>query len=114
MPGSIQVPPSGTPVILMRDCQTTGGYPKIGTVISADLDRLAQMRPGEAVRLEAVSRDTALAALAGARAAINGLRPDPAVAARCRVSSEVAVASDKVFVSEDPVGVLLQLSPQLR
>ena len=79
VPCSIQVPPSGTPVILMRDCQTTGGYPKIGTVISADLDRLAQMRPGEAVRLEAVSRDTALAALAGARAAINGLRPDPAV-----------------------------------
>ena len=79
VPGSIQVPPSGTPVILMRDCQTTGGYPKIGTVISADLDRLAQMRPGEAVRLEAVSRDIALTALAGARAAIDGLRPDPAL-----------------------------------
>ena len=41
--GTIQIPPSGQPIILMADCQTTGGYPKIGQVISADLPRLAQM-----------------------------------------------------------------------
>ncbi|GJE16560.1 5-oxoprolinase subunit C family protein [Methylobacterium marchantiae] len=52
--GSIQVPGHGRPIVLMADRQTTGGYPKIATVVSADLRRLAQRRPGEAVRFEAV------------------------------------------------------------
>jgi len=39
----IQVPPSGQPIVLMADAQTTGGYPKIGTVILADQWRLAQI-----------------------------------------------------------------------
>ncbi|VVD67147.1 allophanate hydrolase [Pandoraea iniqua] len=46
LPGVIQVPPSGQPIILLADAQTTGGYPKIGTVISADLWRLGQARLG--------------------------------------------------------------------
>jgi biotin-dependent carboxylase-like uncharacterized protein len=46
LPGVIQVPPSGQPIILVADAQTTGGYPKIGTVISADLWRLGQARLG--------------------------------------------------------------------
>ena len=45
--GHIQVPGSGQPIVLMRDRQTAGGYPKIATVISADLARFAQMRPGD-------------------------------------------------------------------
>ncbi len=57
--GSIQVPGSGQPIILLADCQTIGGYPKIGTVISADLPRLAQMKPGDTIRFAAV--DAALA-----------------------------------------------------
>lgn len=44
--GTIQVPSNGQPIILMADRQTTGGYPKIGQVISADLSSLAQLRPG--------------------------------------------------------------------
>ncbi|WP_262030010.1 biotin-dependent carboxyltransferase family protein [Microvirga sp. Mcv34] len=60
--GHIQVPGSGQPIVLMRDRQTAGGYPKIATVISADLARLAQMRPGTEVRFRAVERDEALAA----------------------------------------------------
>ena len=44
--GDIQIMGDGTPIVLMRDHQPTGGYPRIATVISADLDRLAQMRPG--------------------------------------------------------------------
>ena len=52
--GSIQVPGSGQPIVLLADRQTTGGYPKIATVISADLRRIAQRRPGERVRFEAV------------------------------------------------------------
>ncbi|HVX81195.1 MAG TPA: biotin-dependent carboxyltransferase family protein [Devosiaceae bacterium] len=44
--GDIQILGDGTPIVLMRDHQPTGGYPRIGTVIDADLDRFAQMRPG--------------------------------------------------------------------
>jgi len=44
--GDIQIIGDGTPIVLMRDHQPTGGYPRIGTVISADLDRFAQLRPG--------------------------------------------------------------------
>ena len=66
--GSVQVPGSGRPIILLADRQTTGGYPKIATVVSADLRRVAQRRPGEAVRFEAV--DVAMAVrLARERAA---------------------------------------------
>lgn len=43
-PGVIQVPPAGQPIILMADAQTTGGYPKIGVVITADISKLAQLR----------------------------------------------------------------------
>ncbi len=57
--GSVQVPGSGRPIVLLADRQTTGGYPKIATVISADLRRIAQRRPGETVRFEAVDLATA-------------------------------------------------------
>lgn len=43
--GGIQIPPNGQPIILMADRQTTGGYPRIGTVISSDLSKLAQLVP---------------------------------------------------------------------
>jgi 5-oxoprolinase (ATP-hydrolysing) subunit C len=60
--GHIQVPGSGQPIVLMRDRQTAGGYPKIATVISADLARLAQMRSGAGLRFKAVEREEAVAA----------------------------------------------------
>lgn len=63
MPGTIQVPPNGKPIVLLADAQTTGGYPKIGMVISADLWRLGQARLGSAVRFVECSRDEALEAL---------------------------------------------------
>jgi antagonist of KipI len=50
--GTIQVPPSGQPVILMADHPTTGGYPIIGQVCSADLPRLAQARPGDTIQFD--------------------------------------------------------------
>jgi len=78
LPGSIQVPPSGRLIVLMRDCQTTGGYPKIATVISADLDRLAQMQAGAAFTLALVDRDTAVQAAARFSATIAGMVPRPA------------------------------------
>lgn len=45
--GSVQVPPDGKPIVMMADRPVTGGYPKIATVIRADLPKLAQLRPGE-------------------------------------------------------------------
>ena len=49
LPGVIQVPPDGQPIVLLADAQTTGGYPKIGVVISADIAVMAQVRPGARV-----------------------------------------------------------------
>jgi KipI family sensor histidine kinase inhibitor len=58
VPGSIQVPPEGQPIVMMADGPTTGGYPKIATVVTADLALLAQVVPGEgAVRFEAVRKE---------------------------------------------------------
>ena len=53
--GAVQVPPDGQPIILAVDHQTTGGYPKLVSVISADLSQLGQLRPGERVRFARVS-----------------------------------------------------------
>lgn len=52
--GTVQVPPSGQPIILLPDCQTIGGYPKLAHVISVDLPIAAQLRPGDQVRFELV------------------------------------------------------------
>ncbi|MEW6643442.1 MAG: biotin-dependent carboxyltransferase family protein [Pseudomonadota bacterium] len=54
--GSIQVPGSGLPIVLMADAQTAGGYPKIATVIAADLPRLGRRKAGQTVTFQAVSR----------------------------------------------------------
>jgi antagonist of KipI len=54
-PGTIQVPPSGKPILLLGDCQTIGGYPKIGHVITVDLGIAAQLRAGNGVRFFEVS-----------------------------------------------------------
>ncbi|MGJ7565208.1 biotin-dependent carboxyltransferase family protein [Variovorax sp. GB1R11] len=64
IPGTIQVPPSGQPIILMGDAQTTGGYPRIGVVIRADLWKLAQAPLNGKLRLVQVDQAQALAAWA--------------------------------------------------
>lgn len=62
-PGVIQVPPSGTPIVLMSDAQATGGYPRVGCVIAADQWRLAQVAPGMSIHFEPCTRAHALSAL---------------------------------------------------
>ena len=57
--GSVQVPGAGVPIVMMADHQTTGGYPKIATVISPDLRILAQRRTGAAIRFAAISIEEA-------------------------------------------------------
>lgn len=55
LPGSVQVPAAGDPIVLMADGPTTGGYPKIATVASIDVATLAQLGAGDTLRFEAIS-----------------------------------------------------------
>ncbi|KAA5607574.1 biotin-dependent carboxyltransferase family protein [Roseospira marina] len=77
--GSVQVPGSGQPMVLMAERQTTGGYPKMAVVASVDLPRLAQMPTGQVVRFTRVDRDTAedllIAERRALRALLDGLVP---------------------------------------
>lgn len=61
VPGVIQIPPNGQPIIQMRDAQTSGGYPKIATVVGADLWRVGQARLGGKLRFEQTAYTDALA-----------------------------------------------------
>jgi antagonist of KipI len=61
--GTLQVPASGQPILLMADRQTTGGYPKIATVITADLALAGQLGPGDWLEFEACDRQVAMDAL---------------------------------------------------
>ena len=54
-PGTLQVPPNGEPILLLGDCQTIGGYPKIAHVITVDLPIAAQLWPGHYVRFHEIS-----------------------------------------------------------
>ena len=61
-PGDIQITGDGTPFVLLGECQTTGGYPRIGSVLPCDLPRVAQARPGAALRFRMVSLEEAVEA----------------------------------------------------
>jgi biotin-dependent carboxylase-like uncharacterized protein len=59
MPGAVQIPGNGKPIIMLKDAQTTGGYAKIATVISIDLSKLAQLKPGDRIKFSAISVEEA-------------------------------------------------------
>jgi antagonist of KipI len=61
--GGLQIPPSGDPILLMADRQTTGGYPQIATVITADLPLAGQLAPGDWLEFTLCTRVEAIAAL---------------------------------------------------
>ncbi|MFA7416412.1 MAG: biotin-dependent carboxyltransferase family protein [Rhizobium sp.] len=73
MPGTVQVPPSGQPIIQLAEANTCGGYPKIANVIEADLWRLAQAAVGARLRFIETTREEAITALRAQRAAIAGI-----------------------------------------
>ena len=73
VPGSVQVPGNGLPIVLLADGQTAGGYPKIGTVTSADLARLALAPIGSSVRFAPVGVAEAEAAARAAEAELRAL-----------------------------------------
>jgi 5-oxoprolinase (ATP-hydrolysing) subunit C len=85
VPGDIQMTGDGTPFVLLGECQTTGGYPRIGTVIPADLPRVVQAGPGVTLRFQVIDLDAGLeahrrhvAGLAKLPATIRPLLRDPA------------------------------------
>jgi antagonist of KipI len=67
LPGTLQLPPSGQPIVLMAEAPVTGGYPRIGQLAAVDLPRLAQRRPGDTVCFRDSSMDEALTRLAARR-----------------------------------------------
>ena len=72
--GTVQVPSGGQPIVLMADRQTTGGYPRIAEVVTADLPRLAQVAPGSVhLRFERVTLDVADAARSALGRRVNDL-----------------------------------------
>lgn len=73
--GGIQVPGEGQPIVLLVDRQTTGGYTKIATMISVDIGRIGQTRPGQHVRFRSVTLGEAHAALAAERAWLDATTP---------------------------------------
>lgn len=72
--GTLQVPASGQPILLMADRQTTGGYPKIATVITADLPVAGQLAPGDWIEFVACTRGEAVDALRRRESRLTGLR----------------------------------------
>jgi allophanate hydrolase len=77
VPGDVQMTGTGAPFVLLEECQTTGGYPRIGAVIPSDIPRTAQAAPGNPFRFRFVFVPEALAALARDRAEIAALAPRP-------------------------------------
>ena len=93
--GAIQVPGAGQPLVLMADRQPTGGYPKIATVIGADLGRLAQAQPGTILRFSAVGIAEAVAARrAEAIALASEIAREPIV--RTQFSSEFLLGTNLI------------------
>lgn len=73
LPGTLQVTSDGRAIVLMRDCQTTGGYPKLATIITADLDRFAQHRAGDPVLFALATRAAAIKAARDVEAEIRAV-----------------------------------------
>lgn len=85
MPGTVQVPPSGQPIIQLAEANTCGGYPKIANVIEADLWRLAQVPVGARIRFIETTREIAIEALRRQRLLLAELAQTTALVCKSRV-----------------------------
>jgi len=106
VPGAIQVPGNGLPIVLLADSQTAGGYPKIATVISADRGRIAARRPGQTLRFRGVSVAEAEAI---AREAETALRA--CLASVSSLSGDAPVDLDALYGNNLLSGMVNALSP---
>lgn len=102
VPGAIQVAGDGQPILLMADSQPTGGYPKLAVALVGDLSRAAQKRPGDTLRFNLVTAETALAARRAWLAAIDtvGARLSPL---SIEPSAEALLAANLVGGVIDPL-----------
>jgi antagonist of KipI len=73
LPGTLQLPPSGQPILLLAEAPVTGGYPRIGQLAAVDLPRLAQRRPGDTVSFRETTLDEAVQRLGEREAALRRL-----------------------------------------
>ncbi|KIN62604.1 Allophanate hydrolase subunit 2 [Sulfitobacter noctilucicola] len=95
VPGDIQISGDGAPYVLMYECQTTGGYPRIGSVLPCDLPRIAQAQTGAQIQFEMVDMETAMIA-------------------QCRFASELSALGKQVVpLVRDPATMKDLLSFQL-
>ncbi len=101
--GAIQVAGDRKPLVLMADRQPTGGYPKLGHVVRADIGRLAQMRPGETCRFRAVS-------VADAQTALLRLEDEIATTLQCLTPLRRELTSERLFEANLIDGVVDPLS----
>jgi biotin-dependent carboxylase-like uncharacterized protein len=92
--GQIQIPGSGQPLVLLADRGTTGGYPKIACIMTADLGRFAQTPPGAKLRFAAVGVDAARALAIEWRATVDGLAARIRQVAGSDSSSEALLAAN--------------------
>lgn len=106
VPGSVQVPGSGMPLVLLAESQTTGGYPKICTIASVDLARLAQMPVGATFHFAVISGDEGedlwLAQQRELRNALKSLVPKPSAI----LHSEYLLSCNLVGGFHDPAEVM--------
>ena len=103
--GAIQVPGDGLPIILSADRGTTGGYAKIGTVITADHAKMAQLVPGNTVSFNVVTKDDALEALREQEILVNSLKHDSELPIEVLTGSEsISVATEEGEVITFPSG----------
>jgi len=100
-PGAIQVPGNGLPIVLLADRQTTGGYPKVAAVISADLPALGRLMPGAKVAFQAVSIDEAEAARREMAALISDLEGSVVPARRAGVDEAKLLSENLVSGAVD-------------
>jgi allophanate hydrolase len=98
VPGSIQVPGSAMPLVLLAESQTTGGYPKIATIVSADLARLTQMPVGAELRFAVVTRDEGEEILLAHRRALRAALADLVVKPEGALRSDYLLSCDLVGV----------------
>jgi biotin-dependent carboxylase-like uncharacterized protein len=118
LPGTIQLPPSGQPVVQMVDANTCGGYPKLGVVIEADLSKLGQVQLGEAVRFTLVTPNQALCALRAENALLSLVSALSTLAMgdceRSQVGNISFAETENVIVSAPARGILRWRNPNQR
>lgn len=95
--GAVQVPGDGKPIILLADRQTTGGYPKIGCVASADVPTLAQQTPGAIIKFQLITVDKAEQIRRNQEAAFSALLQSIAATPDCDSVNESALYSENLI-----------------